>query len=98
MDRRIAEEPIRGRNYLSGYATPRQAWHPFAFVASEPVVDLDLRPERRDQLVAGLCAELEALIPGSSTHPPRFTGRPDRRPHSDIDVCWAVADETFTAR
>ena len=61
------------------------------------MADLDLRPERRDQLTAGLRAELEALIPGSATdlRGSLATGTAD--PYSDIDLCWVVGDETFTA-
>ena len=61
------------------------------------MADLDLRPERRDQLAAGLRAELEAFVPGSVT---AFRGSLATRttdPYSDIDLCWVVRDEAFGA-
>jgi hypothetical protein len=61
------------------------------------MADLDLRPERRDQLAAGLRAELHALIPGSSTTLRGSLAAQTADPYSDIDLCWAVADERFAA-
>jgi predicted nucleotidyltransferase len=61
------------------------------------VADLDLRPERRDQLAAGLRAELEALIPGSSTGLYGSLATRTADPYSDIDLCWVIGDETFPA-
>jgi hypothetical protein len=61
------------------------------------MADLDLRPERRDQLVAGLRAELEELIPGSSTTLRGSLAARTADPYSDIDLRWVVGDETFTA-
>jgi hypothetical protein len=60
------------------------------------MADLDLRPERRDQLAAGLRAELEALIPGSATDLRGSLASGTADPYSDIDLCWVVGDETFT--
>lgn len=56
-----------------------------------------MRPERRDQVAAGLCAELEALVPASivTIRGSLAVGTAD--PYSDIDLCWVVPDETFTA-
>jgi hypothetical protein len=61
------------------------------------VADLDLRPERRDQLAAGLRAELEGLVPGSSTTLRGSLAAQTADPYSDIDLCWVVGDETFPA-
>jgi hypothetical protein len=61
------------------------------------VADLDLRPERRDQLAVGLRAELEGLMPGSSTTLRGSLAAQTADPYSDIDLCWVVADETFPA-
>jgi predicted nucleotidyltransferase len=61
------------------------------------MADLDLRPERRDQLAAELRAELEALIPDSSTAVRGSLAAKTADPYSDIDLCWVVRDETFTA-
>jgi hypothetical protein len=60
------------------------------------MADLDLRPERRDQLAAGLRAELEALIPGSATDLRGSLASGTADPYSDIDLCWVVGDKTFT--
>ena len=61
------------------------------------MADLDLRPERRDQLAAGLRAGLEALVAGSSTTLRGSLAARTADPYSDIDLCWVVGDETFTA-
>jgi hypothetical protein len=61
------------------------------------MADLDLRPDRRDQLATGLRAELEALIPGSATALRGSLAAQTADPYSDIDLCWTVGDETFTA-
>jgi predicted nucleotidyltransferase len=61
------------------------------------MADLDLRPERRDELAAGLRAELEALIPGSATALRGSLASRTADPYSDIDLCWVVEDEAFTA-
>src|ERR1700678_2952745 len=66
-------------------------------LGSDPMADLDLRPERRDQLAAELRAELEALIPDSSTAVRGSLAAKTADPYSDIDLCWVVRDETFTA-
>jgi len=56
------------------------------------VADLDLRPERRNGLVARLRADLEAAVPGSTTslRGSLATGSADA--YSDIDLCWVVED------
>ena len=59
--------------------------------------DLDLRPERRNELTAGLRAELEALIPGSATALRGSLASGTADPYSDIDLCWVVEDGVFTA-
>jgi len=61
------------------------------------MADLDLRPERRDQLAAGLREELEALIPGSSTTLRGSLAARTADPYSDIDLCWVASDQTFPA-
>jgi hypothetical protein len=61
------------------------------------MADLDLRPERRDQLAAELRAELEALIPGSTTTLRGSLANRTADPYSDIDLSWVAGDETFTA-
>jgi predicted nucleotidyltransferase len=61
------------------------------------MADLDLLPERRHQLAARLRAELEALIPGSATALRGSLAARTADPYSDIDLCWVVGDETFTA-
>jgi hypothetical protein len=61
------------------------------------VADLDLRPERRDQLAAGLRAELEAFVPGSVTALRGSLAAGAADPYSDIDLCWVAGDETFGA-
>ena len=61
------------------------------------MADLDLRPERRDQLAAELRAELEALIPGSTATLRGSLANRTADPYSDIDLCWVAGDETFTA-
>jgi predicted nucleotidyltransferase len=61
------------------------------------VADLDLRPERRDKLAAEVRAALEALIPGSSTAVRGSLAAQTADSYSDIDLCWVVGDENFTA-
>jgi predicted nucleotidyltransferase len=61
------------------------------------VADLDLRPERRDKLAAGLRTELEALIPGSATALRGSLAARTADPYSDIDLCWVIGDGMFTA-
>jgi hypothetical protein len=61
------------------------------------MADLDLRPERRDQLTADLRAGLEALVPGSSSTLRGSLASRTADPYSDIDLGWAVEDESFAA-
>jgi hypothetical protein len=61
------------------------------------VADLDLRPERRDQLAAGLRAQLEAFVPGSVTALRGSLAAGAADSYSDIDLCWVAWDETFGA-
>jgi hypothetical protein len=60
------------------------------------MADLDLRAERRDQLAAGLRAELEALSLGSDTALRGSLATRTADPYSDIDLRWTVRDEKFT--
>ncbi|MGH3169131.1 MAG: nucleotidyltransferase domain-containing protein [Trebonia sp.] len=60
-------------------------------------MDLNLRPERRDQLAARLRAELESFVPGSVTLLRGSLAAGTADPYSDIDLCWVVADEAFAA-
>ncbi|HSZ43596.1 MAG TPA: hypothetical protein VK817_26825 [Trebonia sp.] len=61
------------------------------------MTDLDLRPARRDRLAAGLSAELESLMPRSAVSLRGSLGAGTADEYSDIDLCWAVADESFPA-
>jgi hypothetical protein len=61
------------------------------------MADLDLRAERRDQLAAGLRAELEALSLDSETTLRGSLATRTADPYSDIDLGWTVQDESFTA-
>ena len=61
------------------------------------MADLDLRPDRRDQLTAELRAGLEALIPGSTTTLRGSLASQTADPYSDIDLCWIAEDESFAA-
>jgi predicted nucleotidyltransferase len=61
------------------------------------MADLDLRPERRDQLAAGLRAQLEAFVPGSVTALRGSLAAGAADSYSDIDLCWVAWDETFGA-
>jgi predicted nucleotidyltransferase len=60
------------------------------------VTDLDLRPGRRDRLAAGLSADLAALMPGSAVSLRGSLAAGTADEYSDIDLCWTVADESFT--
>jgi hypothetical protein len=59
------------------------------------VADLDLRPERREQLVAELRGALCDAVPGSRAglRGSLASGTADR--YSDIDLCWVVPDSRF---
>jgi len=61
------------------------------------MADLDLRADRRDHLAAWLCAEVEALIPGSAASLRGSLAARTADPYSDIDLCWVVDDERFSA-
>lgn len=62
----------------------------------EPVADLDLRPERRRAFASKLLGNLEDWVPGSAAefHGPMGSGNADD--YSDIDIRWAVPDDSFT--
>jgi predicted nucleotidyltransferase len=61
------------------------------------VADLDLRPERRELLVSKVRDSLCTAIPDSQTwlRGSLAAGTADR--YSDIDICWVVPDDKFTA-
>ena len=59
------------------------------------MADLDLRPERRNELTARLRAGLETLVPGSSTSLRGSLASGTADPYSDIDLCWVVENESF---
>lgn len=59
------------------------------------MADLDLRPERRRQLAAGLRGELEALVPGSVTALSGSLAAGTADLYSDIDLRWVAWDEAF---
>ncbi len=63
----------------------------------EPMADLDLRPERRDQLAAALSAELETLVPCSCVTLRGSLAAGTADPYSDIDLRWTVGDASFPA-
>lgn len=58
--------------------------------------DLDLRPERRDQLTSKLLAALQGWIPGSIARLSGSLGAGTADDFSDIDICWVVPDQDFT--
>ena len=59
------------------------------------MVDLDLRPERRDGIVAAVVDALRAAIPGGECQlrGSLATGRADR--FSDIDLLWTVPEDSL---
>jgi hypothetical protein len=59
-------------------------------------VDLDLRPERRDQLTGKLLAALQGWVPSSRTQLRGSLGAGTADEYSDIDICWVVPDRDFT--
>lgn len=59
------------------------------------VVDLDLRPERRQKLVSKLLAGLQDWVPGSRTRLRGSLGSGSADGYSDIDICWVVPDASF---
>jgi hypothetical protein len=61
------------------------------------MADLDLRPGRREELADGLSAALASLLPGADVSRRGSLARGTADAYSDIDLCWAVADESFPA-
>jgi len=59
------------------------------------VADLDLRPERRDELLIKLLAALQAWVPGSRTQLRGSLASGSADQYSDIDICWVVPDASF---
>lgn len=59
--------------------------------------DLDLRPGRRDQLVAALRGALKAAIVGSRAELRGSLAYGTADPYSDIDLAWIVPDDSFAA-
>lgn len=62
----------------------------------EPVADLDLRPERRRTFASKLLGNLVDWAPGSVAELRGSMGSGTADDYSDIDICWAVPDDTFT--
>jgi len=61
------------------------------------VIDVDLRPERRERLAAELRAALTAAIPDSQAELRGSLGSGTADPYSDIDLAWMVPDDMFAA-
>jgi hypothetical protein len=59
------------------------------------VADLDLRAERRQELVGKLLAALHAWVRGSRTQLRGSLGCGSADGYSDIDICWVVPDASF---
>src|SRR5262245_21757901 len=59
------------------------------------VADLDLRPERRDEVTCKLLAALQGWIPGSAAQLRGSLGAGTADDYSDIDICWVVPDQAF---
>jgi len=59
------------------------------------VIDVDLRPERRERLAAELRAALTAAIPDSQAELRGSLGSGTADPYSDIDLAWMVPDDMF---
>jgi hypothetical protein len=62
----------------------------------EPVADFDLRPERRHTFASKLLGNLEDWVPGSVAELRGAMGSGNADEYSDIDICWVVADDSFT--
>src|ERR1022692_605774 len=62
----------------------------------EPVADLDLRPERRRTFASKLLGNLEDWATGSAAELRGSMGSGNADDYSDIDICWAVPDDSFT--
>lgn len=62
----------------------------------EPVADFDLRPERRRTFASKLLGNLEDWAPGSAAELRGSMGSGNADDYSDIDIRWAVPDDTFT--
>ena len=61
------------------------------------MVDLDLRHERREQLVSDIQSALTAGIADSRTWLRGSLAAGTADDYSDIDICWAVPDDRFAA-
>jgi len=59
------------------------------------VLDLDLRPERRDKLTGKLLAALQGWVLGSVAQLRGSPGAATADGYSDIDIRWVVPDEDF---
>ena len=59
------------------------------------MVDLDLRPERRDLVAARVVAELESAVAGSTAGLRGSLASGSADGFSDIDVLWIVPDDNF---
>jgi hypothetical protein len=61
----------------------------------DPVLDLDLSPERRAAVVRELCDALSGACPGARGEPRGSLAAGTADPYSDIDLLWDVPDERF---